>query len=139
VLAALVLVGVVVALVASRREPPDQTPGSPEAVVQAYFRAFTDGTTNEMRATFTDTLAARCTTMTGAQYRPEVSRVALAGTDIDGDVATVRVSITERYDGNILGNDESTFDEEISLARTGAGWRISSDPWPYLCGGKVGP
>jgi len=138
VLAALVLAGLVVAVIASRREPADQSPGTPEAVVQRYFRALADGTTAEMRATFTPELSNRCTTM-GLQYRPRVSRVALAGTTVDGATALVRVAVTERYDGNVLGNDESTFDQEINLARTADGWRISAEPWPFLCNSKVGP
>jgi hypothetical protein len=138
VLAVLVLVGLVVAVVASRQEPADQSPGTPEAVVQAYFRALADGSTAGMRATFTPELASRCTTM-GMQYRPQVSRVALAGTTLDGGTALVRVAVTERFDGNVLGNDESTFDQEINLTNTAEGWRISVDPWPYLCNGKVAP
>jgi len=129
---------VVAAILAGRQDVTMFGPGTPEATAQTYLQAIKDRRWTAAFDTFTDKLAERCgSTPVTDLYYPDIARVALLESDINGDRATVQVAITEAIEGGLLNLNENTMNQTIVLTRSSAGWRISEAPWPlYYCDGK---
>lgn len=135
VVAVLVVLATVSAVIASRRDAPLVTPGSPVAAVQAYLSAVVDGRTDEA-ARWLDP-AGPC----GAQDfayglmgpgdgTPNV-RIDLLGSSTSGATATVEVE-TRMGDGGFDPFGTSGFSERhsFSLRTVDGAWRLTGTPWP---------
>lgn len=129
---------VVAAILAGRQDVTTFGADTPEATTQTYLQAMKDRRFTSALDTFIDKLAERCGSTLGTDlYYPDIARVALLESDINGDRATVQVAITEAFEGGLLNLNENTMNETIVLTRASTGWRISEAPWPlYYCDGK---
>ena len=129
---------VVAALLVSRRDPVTYAEGTPEAAVQDYYRALIDHDAGGAYDLFSPALQGRCSRPTAAEIEYlSIVRVVLDEVAADGDSATVRVSVTQDFDGGPFGSDESTTDETVQLERSDGTWLIDDLPWPYFsCVGK---
>lgn len=115
------------AVLASQRDATPLDPASPEGVVQTYLTAVLAGDDDAALATFSEELRASCDTGFGTS-RSDATRVVLRDTTIDGDSATVVVTIQVSTDPF----DEYSYEERISLAAGAGGWEIDRIPWPYF-------
>ena len=137
VVALLVVVAVVFAL-----QPPEQfDPTTPEGTAQGYFQAINDGDEDLAQTFMTDELREVCDGVWWYHERGAASRVVITNTEIDGDTARVKVSITVSYgegpfDGGSYGEDEI-----LTMEHEGNTWLISKPTWPmdpYACGERGG-
>lgn len=124
-------------VVASIREPPDLPPGSPEAAVQSYLRAVTEGDARAIRDTYTPELRDRCE-LEEARRRPPFSEdrltfeADLLGTrQVDDETVEVRVRITEFYGEPPFGGGGYDHREVFFVERVDGAWRIADMFWPY--------
>ena len=126
---------VTAAVLAARRQPEPYPAGSPEATVQAWYQALIDERPLDAHDQLTAELQDRCDPPSAAEVAGQrITRVTLDQTSIDGDRATVRITVTRSLDGGPLGLDESVTDQTVQLTRTAAGepWRIAEQPWPWF-------
>lgn len=120
----------VAAVTVGRRGTVEVPPDSPQATVQAYLRAVSEGDRAAAAAQLTDWLGEHCS-LAEIQF-PTVQRAVLVRTDVAGDRATVIVSVTERWGDGLLELDDQTLRQRFELERTAAGWRIRVLPWPIF-------
>lgn len=134
VIAATVLVGIAVTLVAGGAETyPD---GTPERTVQDYLRAISDRDATTANSFLAADLAERCapyhrdliTNRSGTALRATLDRAT-----VRGETADVRVRITETNGSGPFGSDESYQNVVFNLARTDGQWRITEPAWPLYC------
>jgi len=154
-IAGLALVALALAAIATGRRGVASYPAdSPEATVQRYLDAVSDGRGADAAAELTDELADACRSrLTTYYFQPEFTRAVLTEVERRDDQAVVRVDITESYGGGPFGPDENTVRTTFVLtprraptaptnssgADGAAGWAISEVPWPlYDCPGLVG-
>lgn len=128
---AIVVIGIIVASLASSWTVAERDPKSPEGVVQSYLTAILDRDSKAALA-----LLEGDTTCTIEQFDQNyVDRevtINLMDVDVNGEDATVQVSI-EHSNGDPFGG---TWNEEqfLRLVRSGDTWRITGSPWPvYNC------
>lgn len=135
VVAVIVVLATVSAVIASRRDTPAVTPGSPVAAVRAYLAAVVDGRTDE---------AARWLDPAGpcgpedftygfpgpGDGVPRV-RIDLLGSSTAGATATVEVE-TRMGDSGVDPFGTSGFSERhsFSLRTVDGAWRLTGTPWP---------
>lgn len=118
-------------------QPPSQLdPRSPEGTAQGYFQAIEDDDEDLATSFLTEDLQEVCDGEW--QYRDfeSASRVVITDTKIDGDSATVKVSITVSYGDDPFGGGSYDQDETIRMARVSDVWLISKLAWPmdaYPC------
>jgi hypothetical protein len=138
----LVVVGASVALLVAvsvffALQPPSQfDPNIPEGTAQGYFQAIEDGDEDLATSFLTEDLQEFCDGEW--QYRDfeSASRVVITDTKIDGDEATVKVTITVSYGDDPFGGGSYDQDETIKMVRVGDVWLISKLTWPmdaYPC------
>ena len=137
VVAVVVVIAVAAGVVAADRSEVEVQAGTPEATVQAYLRAVLDGDVAALDQLEPGT---RCEAgdITGA-FVPESARIVLAGSEVDGAHATVRVEITEGSAGSPFGVDEYTHEQRFALEQSDTGdWYIVGAPWPlHVCEGRL--
>lgn len=131
VVALLVVLALVAVLVrGTARESLD--PNTPEGVVQRYAQAVIDGDD----ATASQYLAGR---LDGCDYYERGTgklRLTFRSSTISGDSATVLVTVTTSYGGDLFGNGEYSYDEQFRLVSSGESWLISEAPYDFLtCSG----
>ncbi|MBC7291689.1 MAG: hypothetical protein H5T83_10235 [Actinotalea sp.] len=131
IVVAVVLLGGVIAWVASRRTPEVFAPGTPEAVVQEFLGAALDRDDEKVLAMLSDE---SCTLEDLARaWVPESARIVLVDSTVRESSATVRIEVTEA--GDLLGGGWS-HEEVVGLTRDGATWLVRPSSWPYYdCGG----
>jgi hypothetical protein len=118
-------------------QPPTQfDPNSPEGTAQGYFQAVEDGDEDLATSFLAQDLQEFCDGEW--QYRDfeSASRVVITDTRIDGDTATVKVSITVSYGDDPFGGGSYDHDETIKMVHVGDVWLISRLTWPmdaYPC------
>jgi hypothetical protein len=132
IVGAIVVIGIVVASVASSWEATPRDPKSPEGVVQAYFEAVV---AHDAEATLAFLEPGTSCTVTNFQqtYFDTGSRVNLVDVKVTGNRADVHVRI-EHGNGDPFG---STWNEDqyFQLVRAGDTWRLHGIPYPlYNCG-----
>lgn len=128
------------ALLSARRPTAQYAEGTPEATVQRYVQALTDGRRGDAVELLSDELQQRCDGVGSWADLPELSRVVLRERVVQGDEAIVRVALTQRWGDGLLDASESTTEETFVLARSAGGWRIVEVPWPFFsCPLKVAP
>jgi hypothetical protein len=132
VVVAVLVLGAVVAWVATRSEPARFETGSPESVVQEYLTAMLD---RDVEAVADLVVDGACTLGDLARVTvPGSVRVVLAQATVRDDEASVRLEVTQGSEG-ILG-DAWTSEEVVHLVREGEAWRVTPDSWPlYGCDG----
>lgn len=124
-----VVVAALVTVVVTGRGADELPAGSPEATVQEYVDAVLDGDADAVEALFV--ADNDCDYDQLDHYYVEDSvRVALDDVDVDGDEATVRVTISNGTDGLMPGGwtERQSFD----LVRVGGEWRLTGAPWPLF-------
>ncbi|MEN8238001.1 MAG: hypothetical protein ABFR53_02240 [Actinomycetota bacterium] len=133
---ALVAVLVAVAVVIALQPPEVLDPATPEGTAQGYFQALHDRDGDLITTYLTDDLADRCDS---SRYLEEfwrfddriASGVSIVSTDIDGDEARMRVTITVTYGDGPFNAGSETIDETLVMQRHGDVWLISEPPWPW--------
>lgn len=133
--ALLVLVAVVAAVLSTSRSGAQLPEGSPEATVQDYLRAVTDGDTRRA-ATHLDP-EGRCTERDLRDaHAGDPTRVVLRDTRTEGEEADVRVDLVHG-DGGPFGGDGYREELTLDLRREGGAWVVTGEPWPmYACSGS---
>lgn len=133
-----VVVGLVVGLAVLTEvltsSPPtaDEDPASPAGVARAYVEALLDED-HEAAAELLVADGPCDATDVERAYRPDVDRVVLLDTEIEGDEARVEIELVVR-DGPFSAF-ASTERHTVELASTDVGWRIRGRPWPlFECG-----
>lgn len=130
---AVVVLLVVAALVASRRDPVTYAEGTPEAAVQDYFDTLIDHDPGGAYDLFTPELQSRCGRPTSAEIDYlTIGRVVLQEATTSGDTATVRVAVTQDLDSGPFGSGEVTNTETLRLENIDGRWLIDDLPWPYF-------
>lgn len=132
--AALLALGLVVAVFAARRPEATFPPDSPQGVVATYLRLLQDGKVDEAYD-LTAFPASDPFPMTRERFHEQLDRwsatphrAILARTTVRGDRATVVVQISGFRPG-LLGGGDSTQQVDVTLARTSAGWRVTGPPY----------
>lgn len=128
---AIVVIGIIVASLASSWTVPERDPKSPEGVVQAYLAAVLEHDSAAALALLESQTA--CTVEQFDQsYVDRDVTINLVDVEQSGDDATVQVSI-EHSNGDPFGG---TWNEEqyLRLVKSDGAWRLSGSPWPvYNC------
>lgn len=111
----------------------DVDPASPEGVVRAYVEALVDEDP-EAAAALLDPGSPCDAADVEQAYRPDVDRVLLLGTDVEGDDARVEIELQVGEGAfSAFGFAERHI---FRLTSTDDGWRITGRPWPlYECFG----
>lgn len=131
----IVLIGVVVASLASSWTVAQRDPKSPEGVIQAYLTAVFD---HDPDAAFALLEADTACTVANFQqvYYDNSARVDLVDSSVSGDNADVHVRL-EHGNGDPF-DGRWTEEQYFQLVREAGGWRIHGMPWPvYQCGAAV--
>lgn len=123
---AVLLVGVVVSIAASRQPESTYPPGSPEATIAEFVRLIEDGQLEE---------AYELTSIPGLTQEEFVerfsyqgdasSRVTLVRSDVDGDTATVVVDVSTFSPDGPLDSSDYTYRETYQLRREAGRWVIT--------------
>ena len=132
VVAVLAVVAVAIALTTGEDE---LDPGTPEGAVQAYLRAVADRDAEAAYAWFSSDLQDRCrisNVRDALQYGPEDFRAQLNKVVPRDGTVDVFVEITQRYQGDLLGNS-SSFSQVFSLTEEDGAWRFVDASWPVYC------
>lgn len=125
-IALLVIVSIFFAL-----QPPTQfDPESPQGAIQGYFQAVDDGDIDLAKTYLTDDLRQSCGRHEWYDDYESASRVVIIDTEIDGEMAKVRVDITISYGDDPFGGGSYDEDETITLVHPGDAWLISTPIWP---------
>lgn len=123
----LLLVGVVVAIAASRQRPAEYPEGSPEATVAMFVRLLEDGELD--RAYELTAIPKLSRDRFVEQFDPEdrpPRRVTLVRSSVDRDRAAVVVDVsTFTADGAPLDTSDQTYRQTFRLRREGGGWVIT--------------
>lgn len=130
VIGAVAVVLIAVAIVVAIQPPNEFDPGTPEGTAQGYYQAILDGDEDLALSYLDEDLLANCSAYELGYFTPESARVVIAKTEIDGDEARVDVVITETWGKGPFGGGSSTFDETLTMTRSGETWVISRIPWP---------
>ncbi|MGE0133703.1 MAG: hypothetical protein AB7L91_06585 [Dehalococcoidia bacterium] len=129
------------AVVAAQRGGEDELPdGTPGRTVQLYLRAVEDQDAAEAFSYLSPEVTDRCSTMPREviSRRGDIAiRATLEETKIDGDAATVRVELTERYDSSPFGSSDPKQTIVFDLERIEGEWLFSQPPWPIFCPAKL--
>lgn len=122
------LLGGVVAWIATHRVPAAYEPGTPEAVTQAFLTAALDRDHDTVVGLLADD---RCSLNDVARaFVPRSARVVLLGTVVRSDEASVRVEVTETS-GGLLDGGGWMHEEVVTLVRDGDSWLVEPDSWPF--------
>lgn len=120
----LVVLGLVAVVVS--REPAQLGLDTPEGTVQAWLQSVVD---DEPRTDLLDA-ASTCTRQDDIGYVADDIRARVVDTTIDGDRATVELTITEGTSSGPLDTPYS-HEESIELRRDADAWLITGYEWPY--------
>lgn len=134
---ALLIVGIVVAIIASRRPaatfPPDSAPGT----VARYLRLLQDGKVDQAYGMTDISLGPETFPETRSDFHQQFDswgqtshRVTLLRTHVAGTSASVTVQIAA-FNGNVLGGSDQTSEQTFTLMRRGKTWRITGPPYLY--------
>lgn len=125
-----VIVVIAVVVVFTRGGPVDIDPATPEGVVQTYSTAVISGD----RAAAMELLASdvRDNCDRADPYMVQDIRMTVVSTNINGDAAVVRVTVSHSGSGGMLGGGGYDSDQAFSLTNGGDGWRITSTPWEFM-------
>lgn len=138
--AALVVGGVTVALIAGGGDVELLPSGSPEGVVQRYLLALEGEEYREAYDYLSSDLRRECRYddfLKGAS-ETEIgeSHVTLEGASIDDGSALVKARITVFDPGRLFGPSERSYDRTFHLELENGQWRLGSipeTPWPVWC------
>lgn len=137
--ALVLLVAAIVTVLVVRPKETTYLAGSPQAVVQRYFKALNARDYAAVRATFSASLAANCTEgriqAERAERSLEASRVEISNARVTGESAAIDVTIRHEGNGGFLGNSGYTDKEQYRLIREQGAWRMTAEsgfggPWP---------
>ncbi len=135
VIAVVAALTVVAVLIATTTGEDELDPDTPEGAVQEYLRAIADRDAEAAHAWFSSELQQRCAVShvrDALQYGPGDFRAQLSEVIQRDGTVDVFVDISQRYEGDLLGND-STFSQVFSLTEEDGAWRFVDDPWPVYC------
>lgn len=131
-LAVVMAVGIFAGL---QRTPEHLDADTPEGIVQGYLQAVLDGDWRAAEGFLTEGLAERCTLADLTRsFVPGGMTATLDDTEVDGDLAVVRVRLLEPATPDVLGGGAEGATEAFELQIEQDGWRITGEPWPvYAC------
>lgn len=126
----LVVIAIVVVLVRGAA-PQIFDESTPEGVVQRYAQAVIDHDA-EAAATYVSDGSKDCEYYgpTGADYGGV--RLTLQSTDVNGDRATVHVSVATNYGGGPFSGSEYVHDDQFLLIQSGGHWLIEQSPYEFV-------
>ncbi len=121
---------VVAAVVSTTRTPPVADPTTPEGTVQLFVTAVLEGDDEAAVALLDPALGCRAP-LPSRGLSGVRATVAVAGTRVVGERATVELDVTEYRDGPLEANSHR---ESYQLVAARGGWLITGEPWPvYVC------
>ena len=128
----LVAVAVVIVLLAERRAPQDFAPGTPEATIQAYLKAWDSGDFETAYAQFSNVARAQLSLQRFENAsndwranRGDASTAVLIGrSNVNGTGATVTVIVETSY-GDGLANNTYREERELLLVLEDGAWRLA--------------
>lgn len=130
----LIVLGLVAVPLAARRTPTLAPASTPEGVVQRFYQAAyaQDWPTaySFVSADVQRTLSRDDLTRQLIGTNPD-SRIQVRSSTINGNSATVSVTITSFWQGGLFNSGESSIDQAVVLSREGQDWKITSGPF-YL-------
>ncbi|MEO6941573.1 MAG: hypothetical protein ABI238_00925 [Terrimesophilobacter sp.] len=118
-------------VVFTRGAPAQLDPSTPEGVVQSYSNAVISGDRVAAMTLLTSDIRNSCqradpSTMSSL-------RLTLVSTKINGDNATVRVSVSMNPGSGTFGGSAYETDEAFTLVReSGSNWKIETTPWELV-------
>jgi hypothetical protein len=135
----LLLIVAGISILVAGRTPPALPPDSPGRTVQQFYEALGAQDYQGAYALLSDQMVAKPTREEFVRYNADrgnteqaTQRVRLETEKINGDVATVTVSVIIHYSsGAPFGGNDYTMTETFSLRHDAAGWRISDLPYRY--------
>ncbi len=140
VAAFLVVVGFASVLIVQRQPPPSPNLATPDGTVLAYVQAYRAGTEPEVRSFYTTRVVQeidRRNAPGGPQSipgRPPVAggsqRIQVIGTKVDGDRATVTLSITTFRVDSPVTPSEYTYQTNVPLVQESGSWKIDQEFYP---------
>jgi len=131
--AAAIGVVLVAAAIVATRPVPDLDPATPEGVVQAFTRATLADDVAGALALATPDFADRCST-SPVTFEDGGLRMGLIDTSISGDVARVRVRVTQSGGSPPFDLSEYESSGTFVLRRLDGAWLIDEAPWEiYPC------
>jgi len=143
-LAGVVVVAALVVVLLGSRDAAALPAGSPEGVVQRYLAAFEDGDYRTAHGYFSERIRDEVDEATYERavreygYAVETSRrVLFDSTELNGDRASVQLTVEEYYSGGPFGaGDTYRSSRVIALVREAGAWRIDDslmglDPGPF--------
>jgi len=135
VIGAITVALIAVAIVVAVQSPKEFDPGTPEGIAQAYYQAILDEDADLALSYIDQDLVAECSIHEFRYVTPDSARVVIEQTEIDGTDAMVDVVITETWGQGPFGGGSNTFEETLSMTRSGETWMITRVPWPVamLC------
>lgn len=137
VVGAMVVLAAVVVLFSANRSTAELEPGSPEAAVQTYLTAVTEGD-NATAAEVLDPAGACDVDDLDRAGRPGSARAYLVDSQVEGDTARVRVEVTFPSGGGPFDSSDFSETHIFRLTKSGESWLLTGRPWPlYECEGDV--
>ncbi|GAC1401355.1 MAG: hypothetical protein NVSMB65_18880 [Chloroflexota bacterium] len=130
---ALLLAGIVVALLAARQPETRFAANSPQGTVATYFRLLQEGKVDQAFAmtSFEDSYHVISPSDFHQQFdgwSQTSHRVTAVSTTTTGSTASVTVDISA-FSGGTFGASDRTHRATITLARKGSAWRITGPQW----------
>ncbi|MBX3088510.1 MAG: hypothetical protein KF742_08455 [Cryobacterium sp.] len=123
----LIVVTAVIAVFASGSQAR-LDPASPEFAVQKYSAAILDSDRDAAMEMVTSDLRNNCEPSSDAGNYSV--RITLVSTKINGDRATVKVTLNINYGGGAYGGSDVSTPDTFTLVKEGGNWRVSTAPWP---------
>ncbi len=126
----LIVIAATTIFLMSREQEAEYPAGSPEAVFQAYARAWEEGDTDAAWAVLSTGAQARVPRyrLSGAnRARPDVARQVWID-DVSGSEERVvlRLSVETIYEGGLFGSDRDRDETRVTLLREDGEWKIDT-------------
>ncbi|MGH2456618.1 MAG: hypothetical protein ACRDHD_10235 [Candidatus Limnocylindria bacterium] len=138
-IAALLLLAVVVVVLAGNRQAQEFPPGTPEAAMQAYLRAWDDDDLPAAYAYFSADVRDRASleeyqAVARSYGEPSFDgprrAVYIDGVDGSGDRVTLLLTVEERY-GDAFGGGSNRYERPVRMVREDGEWKID-EPLIYV-------
>lgn len=133
VVGGVVVLAAIAGVAAANRTAATLDPTTPQGVVQEYLKAVLAGDYPAAAKLLSSTSGCDLSDVSSTTVS-EFARIVLKDIVVDGDMAVVRVDVTEGADSGPFGDSGYTRTERITAEREGSAWKISGSPWLlYLC------
>jgi hypothetical protein len=127
---ALLVAGIIVALVASRRTDTAYPANSPEGTVATYLRLLQNGQADQAYDLVAIDRDRQAFIRQYGDWSQRTHRVTLVNSNTSGDRATVTVDLST-FSGGAFGASDTTNRQTFTLEQRGGKWRITGPDYLY--------